>query len=59
LPFLKSRINKTEWVTPVAKEIGLGPTLFLMTMKAFFWFFAILAILNIPLFMFYLGGNGT
>jgi hypothetical protein len=31
LPISKSSIKKTEWLTPAAKEMGLGPTLFLMT----------------------------
>lgn len=59
LPLFASKIKKSEWVTPCAKEIGLGPTLFLMTMKAFFWIFCLLAILNIPLMIFYTGGSGT
>jgi hypothetical protein len=58
LPLFASKIKKTEWVTPCAKEIGLGPTLFLMTMKAFFFLFAFFAIINIPLFFFYLRGAG-
>lgn len=58
MPLFAYRIKKTEWVTPCAKEIGLGPTLFLMTMRAFFFLFAFFAIINIPLFLFYLRGAG-
>ena len=46
-----------EWVTPVAREIGLGPTLFLMTLKAFMWLFLFFTVLNIPLMIFYASGN--
>ena len=59
IPLLSSWIKKTDWVTPVAKEIGLGPTLFLMTQKAFFWVFVLFTIINIPLILFYTGGSGT
>jgi len=59
LPFLSRWIKKAEWVTPCAKEIGLGPSLFLMTQRAFFWLFLFFAIINIPLFLFYVAGNGT
>lgn len=37
----------------MAKQIGLGPTLFLISTRAFSWFFLFLTILNIPLFLFY------
>jgi hypothetical protein len=47
------------WVTPTAVEIGLGPTLFLMTMKAFFWMFVLFSILNIPLILLYCGQGVT
>ena len=52
------RNRRQHWVTPCAKEIGLGPTLFLMTQKAFTWLFAFLAIMNFPLFFFYSRGDG-
>ena len=48
---------KEEWVTPVAREIGLGPTLFLMTLKAFMWLFLFFTVINIPLFMLYGSGD--
>lgn len=37
----------------MAKEIGIGPALFLMSTKAFAWFFLVLTIINIPVFMLY------
>ena len=58
LPCCKSQIKKSQWVTPVAKEIGLGPTLFLMTQKAFMYLFLLFLILSLPLFFFYAKGNG-
>jgi hypothetical protein len=39
--------------TPMAKEIGIGATMFLMTTKSLSWFFLILTIINLPLFAFY------
>lgn len=53
-----NQIKKTEWVTPCAKEIGLGPILFLYTMRAFAWLFIILFIINLPLIFFYVKGLG-
>ena len=53
-----NRKRRLEWVTPCAKEIGLGPTLFLMTQKAFMYLFAFFAIINFPLFFFYARGGG-
>jgi hypothetical protein len=40
-----------------AKEIGLGPTLFLMQTKALAWIFFVLTIINIPLFIFFTTAN--
>ena len=52
-------INKARWVTPAAREIGIGPTLFLMTQKAFAYMFAFFVIINLPIFFFYsTGGKG-
>jgi hypothetical protein len=53
LPISACQINKSEWVTPAAREIGLGPTLFIMTQKAFMYLFLVITIINIPLFAFY------
>jgi hypothetical protein len=52
-------IEKEKWVTNVATEIGLGPTLFIMTQKVMCHLFCVLAIINVPLFLFYLRGNGV
>ena len=41
----------------MAKEIGLGSTLFLMNVNALFYFFAFLTIVNIPLMVVF--ANGT
>lgn len=57
LPVSTCQINKSEWVTPCAREIGLGPTLFIMTQKAFMYLFLVLTVINIPLFAFYNRGG--
>lgn len=43
--------------TDMAKQIGIGPSIFLMTTKALSWFFFLMTILNIPVFIFYYAGN--
>jgi hypothetical protein len=58
IPIYKKQIKKSEWVSQPAKDIGLGPVLFLHTMKAFAYLFCFFTILNIPLFMFYVKGQG-
>ena len=55
-PIYSKQIKKSEWVTQPAKDIGLGPVLFLHTMKAFAYLFSIFVALNIPLYMFYTKG---
>lgn len=50
-------INKAKWVTPAAREIGIGPTLFLMTNKAFAYLFLFFIVLNSPLFYYYSTGG--
>jgi hypothetical protein len=52
------QVKKSEWVTPCAREIGLGPTLFIMTHKALAWLFTFFFIINIPLMFFYAKGSG-
>ena len=59
LPICMCCVNKSKWVTPAAREIGIGPTLFLMTVKAFAYLFLFLVIINIPLFFFYSTGGGS
>jgi hypothetical protein len=44
-------------ITPLAQQLGLGATLFMMTTKAMFWFFFWMSILNIPTMMFFYSGN--
>jgi len=58
IPCCKSQVKKSTWVTPCAKEIGLGPTLFLMTQKALTYLFLLFLIISFPLFFFYARGNG-
>lgn len=58
VPIASGMIKKTEWVTPEAKAVGLGPVLYLYTMKAFAYLFLLLTLLNIPLFVFYVNGQG-
>jgi hypothetical protein len=41
----------------MAKQIGIGPSLFLMSTKALAWFFLFLSIVNIPILLFYSKGN--
>lgn len=45
--------------TEMAKQLGLGPTLFLMSTKAMSWFFLFMTILNVPVMAFYLSGNDS
>lgn len=59
LPLSMCQIKKSEWVTPCAREIGLGPTLFIMTHKALFYLFAFFFVINLPLIFFYSNGSGT
>lgn len=41
----------------MAEQLGLGPTLFLLTTKAFAYFFMVLTIINIPVMLFFATGN--
>lgn len=51
---IKSWMKETS---PMARQLGVGPTLFLLSTKAFAWFFLFLTVLNIPVFMFYYFGR--
>jgi hypothetical protein len=51
-------VKKSTWVTPCAREIGLGPTLFIMTHKALTYLFLFFFAINIPLIFFYAKGSG-
>ena len=44
-------------IKDVNSQIGLGPTLFMMTTKAFFYFFILMTIINIPVMMLYYNAN--
>ena len=55
-PGSNKRIAK---VTPLAQQLGLGATLFMMTTKAMFWFFLWISILNIPTMLFFYTGNAA
>lgn len=57
IPLYLSSIKRSAWVTTAAREIGVGPALFLLTQKAFAWFFLFLFIINIPVIMFYAKGS--
>ena len=46
-------------VTPVCKEIGLGPSMLLLQTKAVTILFLILTIINIPIFVFYGASNDS
>ena len=43
--------------TELAKELGVGPTLFLMSTRSMAVLFLVLTIVNIPLFAFYYSGS--
>ena len=43
----------------LSKEIGLGPSLFLMTTKSVAWFFLFLTVINIPIYLFFHQSNQT
>jgi hypothetical protein len=50
----EAKKDKKEKLFDFEKEVGLGPSLFLMTSKSFACLFLVLAILNFPLIMFYM-----
>lgn len=43
--------------TDLAKQIGIGPTLFLLSTKALAFFFLFISILSVPIMGFYYNGN--
>lgn len=57
-PMLKKQLGDGEWVTEAARQIGLGPVLYLFTMKALAYLFLVFGVINIPLYMFYSKGEG-
>lgn len=44
-------------ITKIQQEIGLGPTLFLMATKSLAYLFFCLALLHLPVYMFFHGGD--
>lgn len=58
VPVFAQQIKKKDWITEEARQIGLGAVLYLFTMKALAYLFLLIAIINIPLFMFYVNGQG-
>ena len=45
-------------ITPLAKQLGLGPMVFLLRVKAMTYFFFFIMLLHIPLYgIYYNGGN--
>jgi hypothetical protein len=59
MPLCSFQVKNSEWVTDEAKSIGLGPVLFLFTMKALAYLFLFFTIINIPLMMLYVKGEPT
>jgi len=57
MPLSSCQIKNSEWVTDEARAIGLGPVLFLFTMKAWAYLFLFFSLINIPLFMLYFKGE--
>lgn len=55
LPICKCLNRKQP--TRLAQELGIGATLFLMSTRAMTILFAVLSIMNIPLFIFYYSGS--
>lgn len=54
LPFMSCMVSEP---TQLAAEIGVGPTLFLMSTRAMAILFFILTFVNIPLFSYYYAGT--
>lgn len=46
-------------IKPLAKEIGLGPSLFLITVRKVMCFFFVISILNVPVYLFLWFSNDT
>ena len=53
-PFSK---NYAPQISNLAQEIGIGPSMFLLTIKKLILYFTLLTIINIPLFFFYYGSS--
>jgi len=46
-------------ITKLSKEINIGPSMFLMTVKQLMWLFFFVSVLNIPLYIFFYQINGV
>lgn len=53
LELLTRESNRATNISEMAREIGVGPSLFLMTTKAFSQLFCVLSVLYIPLIVLY------
>jgi hypothetical protein len=51
--------NTSTEPADLAKELGIGPTMFLLSTRAMAWLFFALTIINIPVFAFYYHGTNT
>lgn len=51
-PYFKIPCLKEERITEMAKEIGIGPTMFLLSVKQIFKLFFLLLILNMPIYVY-------
>ena len=49
----------TRVVPPILKDIGLGASLYLLTLKQFIWFFFVLSLLNMPLLLIFNSGKAS
>lgn len=53
IPLFSAQVKASEWVTEPARAIGLGPVLYLHTMKALAYLFLFFTLVNIPLMLSY------
>lgn len=48
--------NKRK-IPKILKDIGLGASLYLLTIKSFIMFFLLISLFNIPMFLLFMSGN--
>ena len=51
-PYFKIPCLKSEPITEMAKEIGIGPTMFLMSVKQLIKIFLVFTMLNMPIYVY-------
>ena len=51
-PYFKIPCIKTDRITEMAKELGIGPTMFLMSLKQLMKVFFLFTILNMPIYVY-------